>query len=114
MFHSRAWWLALAALAPGLAGCDFQGFRNSQASAEVRRFQEFAPPEGRFTVLMPGTPERKDLKVLDLTCVGYGLNVNNGAYAVGYLDLPRGRSFSKDGAVQGICSEHQGKVLSKK
>jgi hypothetical protein len=75
-------------------------------------FKEFTPPEGGFTVLMPGTPEKKTIPILDMTMIGYGVNVKNGAYAVGFMDMPAGRPFSLDGALQGIVNQHKGKVLS--
>jgi hypothetical protein len=51
-------------------------------------FKEFNSPEGKFTVLMPGTPEKKSQAAQGITLNLYGMNVRNGAYAAGYADLP--------------------------
>jgi hypothetical protein len=75
-------------------------------------FQEFTSPEGKFSILMPGTPEKKTQTTLGLTVVMFGKEVRNGAYAVGYADIPSGVPTSLSGAVQGIARSHNGKILS--
>jgi hypothetical protein len=75
-------------------------------------FKEFSSSEGKFTILMPADPEKKTQTVMGMTVVMYGKNVNKGAYAVGYADIPAGRPISLPGAVQGIAGSHDGKVLS--
>jgi hypothetical protein len=92
--------LALALLAA--AGCG------------TPEFKPFNSEEGRFTVLMPGEPQRKEMSVMKLKCIGFGVKVWGGAYAVGFMDIPPGTPFSLDGAVQGLTRHHEGKVLSNK
>ncbi len=77
-------------------------------------FKDFTSPEGKFTILMPGTPEKKTQTIHNMMLVMYGMNVKNGAYAAGYADIPPGTPFSLPGAVQGIAGSHGGKVLSEK
>ena len=74
----------------------------SLACCNKVEFKEFSSPEGKFTILMPPNPEKKTQTVLGMTVVMYGKNVNNGAFAVGYADIPAGRPMSLPGAVQGI------------
>jgi hypothetical protein len=83
----------------------------SSAGCGSLDFKEFSPPEGKFTILMPGTPEKKSQALQGFTLVMYGVNVRNGAYAVGYADIPPGTPFSLPGAGQGVSNSHQGKVL---
>src|SRR5262245_46720368 len=84
------------------------------ASCNKLNFKEFTSQEGKFSILMPGEPERKSQRILNIELVMYGLDVRNGAYAAGYADLPRGQSFSLDGAIQGVAGTHDGKILSTK
>jgi|SRR5262245_35466405 len=77
-------------------------------------FQEFSSPEGKFSILMPGTPEKKTQTTMGMTVVMFGKDVRNGAYAVGYADIPRNVPTSLSGAVQGIARSHSGKILSEK
>jgi hypothetical protein len=77
-------------------------------------FKEFTSQDGKFSILMPGDPEKKTQKILKIDLVMYGKNVRNGAYAVGYADIPPGQSFSLDGAIQGVSASHSGKVSSTK
>src|SRR5438093_1125700 len=81
---------ALAAAVLVLAGCNKLDFK------------EFTSKEGKFSILMPGEPERKTTKIFNIDLVMYGIDVRNGAYAVGYADFPPGTPLSLDGAVQGI------------
>jgi hypothetical protein len=77
-------------------------------------FKEFKSSDGGFSVLMPGNPEKKEIPVMDLKTTAYGVNVRNGAYAVGYMDVPPGRPISLDGAIKGISTQHQGTVQTTK
>ena len=79
----------LAAAVLMLAGCDKPNFK------------EFTAKDGKFSILMPGEPEKKTQKILNIDLIMYGRNVRNGAYAAGYADIPPGQTFSLDGAVQG-------------
>jgi hypothetical protein len=90
----------LALLLVPLAGC---------GSVE---FKEFNSPEGKFSVLMPPNPERKTQAAGKLNLVMYGVNVRNGAYAVGYTDVPPGTPMSLPGAADGVANSHAGKVTS--
>lgn len=79
------------------------------------KFTEFSPSGGRFSILMPGTPQEQKQKAMGMTVVMYGVNVKNGAYAAGYADLPPGLPANLSGAVQGAANSHgTGKVLSEK
>src|SRR5262249_457403 len=91
----------LAAVVLMLAGCN------------KLNFKEFTSEEGKFSILMPGDPERKTQRIRGLEMVMYGMNVKNGAYVVGYMDAP-GRPLSLDGAIQNVTNEHNGKISSTK
>ena len=76
-------------------------------------FKEFASADGRFKVQMPGTPQEKTETVAGATMKIYTLREKDGAYVVGFLDLPipSGESEaqlqarldgSRDGAVRGV------------
>lgn len=54
---------------------------------------EFASPEGKFSVLLPGTPEKRDQRFKgpggNTTLHNFVVDLkDDGAYTVGYLDLP--------------------------
>ncbi len=94
--------IAMLSLLPALAGCG------------KPEFKDFSAADGKFTVLMPGTPQRKTQSVSGLNLVMYATEVKNGAYGVGYADLPANADFSLPGAVQGMAGTYSGKVLSEK
>src|SRR5689334_13577203 len=94
--------LTLAALLLPLSGCNKLSFK------------EFAPPEGKFSILMPGTPDKKTQSVMGMTVVGYGVDVRNGAFAVFYADIPPGMPFDLSGGVKGAVNPYGGSVQSEK
>lgn len=77
-------------------------------------FKEFTSPEGKFSILMPANPEKKTQDVLGQTMVAYGKNVRNGAYVVGYFDVPAGVPVSLPGAAQGAANTAAGKVTTER
>ena len=94
--------LTLAVLLLPLSGCNKLSFK------------EFSSPEGKFSVLMPGNPDKKTQSVEGLTVVGYGVEVRNGAFAVFYADIPPGRPFNLSGGIKGAVAPYGGSVLSEK
>jgi hypothetical protein len=50
--------------------------------------KEFVSPEGKFRVMMPGTPVRQQQRLGPMTIAMYSLQNSNGAYMVGYVDVP--------------------------
>jgi hypothetical protein len=77
-------------------------------------FKEFSSPEGKFSILMPGNPEKKEQNVKGIKMVSYGVETKAWSYGVAYGDMLPNTTFSPSGAVQGIASVFQGKVLSEK
>jgi hypothetical protein len=76
--------------------------------------QEFTPEEGGFTVLMPGKPQKKSLNIPtaqgNLPGVAYGVEVPNGAFVVGYFDIPPGGQYDCLAGVRGVADQFQGEV----
>jgi hypothetical protein len=74
-------------------------------------FKEFSSVDGKFTILMPGTPTKKEQSVLGIKVVAFGVDVKNGAFAVTYADIPKDTPFDLSGAMNGITGSFAGKVL---
>jgi len=74
--------------------------------------KEFSDTEGKFTVMMPGKPDKKVQQAHGLTLTMFGSNVSNGAFAIGYADVPPGMPFDIAGCAGGVASTHGGKVLT--
>jgi hypothetical protein len=51
-------------------------------------FKEFTSTEGRFKVLMPGTPTEKTETASGVTMKIFSVEGRNGAYAVAFADMP--------------------------
>ncbi|MDY3563596.1 hypothetical protein R5W23_005210 [Gemmata sp. JC673] len=81
--------LALALLIP-IAGCGQQSFR------------PFMPPEGGYTVLMPGSPSRSERDENGLRMTVYEAGRPNESYAVASAAVPPG-GVDLDGAVSGLA-----------
>ena len=56
-------------------------------------FSEFSPPDGKFSILMPGTPEKKTKIAKGLKNITYGADAGNNAYSVSYADLPNDNPY---------------------
>jgi hypothetical protein len=95
-----------------IALCILLGCSSGKKTTTPVEFKEFSAPDGKFSVLMPGTPEKKTQTIQGMRLVMYGVDVKDGAYVVGYADPQPGRPVSLPGAVQGVAGSHDGKVLS--
>jgi hypothetical protein len=51
-------------------------------------FKEFVSPEGKFRVMMPGTPVRQQQRLGPISITMYTLQNSNGAYVVAFCDVP--------------------------
>jgi hypothetical protein len=56
--------------------------------ADKPDFEEFASKEGRFKVLMPGTPKESTEEVRGITLNSFTLKEADGFYGVVYADMP--------------------------
>jgi hypothetical protein len=68
------------------------------------KIAEFSPPDGRFSIQMPGKPRKEEMSFGNLRLTMYGDVVNDVEYAVGYVDqqanLPDSHyAFMMDGIV---------------
>ena len=77
-------------------------------------WKEFTGPDGKFTVLMPGTPKEQSqpAPVPGLTVKMYMVDLGSSAFAVSTTDLPPGTPFDYTAGVQGAIQGYQGKLLS--
>jgi hypothetical protein len=75
-------------------------------------WKEYTSAEGRFSVLLPGTPKEGTRAQAGLTVKSYGVEVKNGAYAALYTDLPPGTPFDCSAAIRAMADNSQGQVLS--
>jgi WD40 repeat protein len=87
--------LALSGLGYGLliGFLGMGGMTTLRGGIPAAAWDEFAPPEGRFRVMMPGTPTRRDLVPTDtpgLTLFGVDWDRGNVAFLAGYGDLSEG------------------------
>jgi hypothetical protein len=57
----------------------------SQREGELNHFQS---AEGRFSVLLPGTPKKQNLSVSGISTTAYTIDEKDGAYVVVFADLP--------------------------
>lgn len=73
-------------------------------------FKEFTSPEGKFSILMPGDPERKTQDLLGKQLIFFSKNLRHGSYGVGFLDIPPGFPINLPGAAEGATNAHAGKV----
>jgi hypothetical protein len=58
---------------------------SSQRAAELTTFQS---AEGRFSILMPGTPQKQNLSVSGISTTAYAIEEKDGGYVVVFADLP--------------------------
>jgi hypothetical protein len=76
------------------------------------KFTEFSPPDGAFTVLMPGAPEKKTQNIRGVQGTVWGVDVPGGAFTVVYFDLPPGVPFDLDAGIRGVAGQFDGTVVS--
>lgn len=60
------------------------------------QLKEFASAEGRFKVMLPGTPEEQSRTTSNVVTKLYAIEDREGAYVVGFADLPAGIVPSDD------------------
>jgi hypothetical protein len=86
-----------------------------------KAFRPFAPPDGSFTVQMPGKPAsstetlnftQTDGRSLSLDFQGYGAKTKGVSYLVLYADLPQGATVNLSSVVQSLAGAWKGSVLS--
>jgi hypothetical protein len=92
----RLCWLATAFALFLTAGCG-------------KEWKEASSPEGKFTVLMPGTPKEQSRTQAGITNHIFALEVKDGAYMVSYLDVPPGTPANYSLAIQAAAANRQGK-----
>jgi len=96
-----------------VSGCSKTGSNNSN------EFKEFASAEGRFKVLMPGTPKEESQAAAGTNMKTYSLTEKEGAYMVAFADLPLPKGMKEpeiqkrlDGARDGMLSNVGGKLTN--
>src|SRR5439155_13767976 len=93
--------LVVALLVP-LAGCG------------RTKFQEFSPPDGDFTVLLPGSPDRKEQDVAGMKVGVYEVGHRSGTFKVMFADLPLVPPADFLGAaVTGLADQRRGTVVTR-
>jgi hypothetical protein len=75
-------------------------------------FSEFSSKEGKFAILMPGTPEKKTKFVNGVTQITYGTSFNNCVYSVSYADMPTFDAFNLNNSAKNVVKAFAGKVLT--
>lgn len=68
----------------------FVAFAATLTGCGKSQFKEFAPPDGRFTIQMPGKPRKEEMGFGALRLTMFGDVVNEEEYAVGYVDVQSG------------------------
>lgn len=88
-------------------------------AADKVEFKEFQSKEGRFKVLIPGTPKELERSTAGIRTKMYVIEIkNNGAYMAAYADKP-GTKDAKDDVIEkvlkasrdGVISNFNGKLL---
>src|SRR5438067_3751332 len=93
--------LVVALLVP-LAGCG------------RTKFQEFSPSDGDFTVLLPGSPDRKEQDVAGMKVGVYEVGHRSGTFKVMFADLPLVPPADFLGAaVTGLADQRRGTVVTR-
>jgi hypothetical protein len=77
-------------------------------------WQPFTPPNGAFTVTMPGAPTFTTQNIGGLQLHVYTVMAGRTEYSAMYCDLPPGTPVNFDVAIQGACNASGGTVTSKK
>jgi hypothetical protein len=73
-------------------------------------FKEYTSAQGKYSVLMPGTPKKETRPAGPLTLHFEMVENRNDAWGVGYADLPPGTPFDYEGAVKGMANANGGTV----
>jgi hypothetical protein len=81
-------------------------------------FKEFVSPEGKFRVILPGTPMQKRQQFGPVSLTMYTLENRDGAYMAGFCDVPIGANESEamtqrrlDGAREGAVRNVNGALI---
>ncbi|HJZ58753.1 MAG TPA: hypothetical protein VKE74_27670 [Gemmataceae bacterium] len=120
MFQSAV--LSVSVLTAGFAGLLSTPTAATAASpGNADDWKAFSPKGGKFTVKMPGEPQKLSQQVDGLKVVLYGYEeADAGMYMVGYVDLPPGTVTGEntseflDQFVKGAAEGMDGKVLKSK
>lgn len=72
--------------------------------------QEFSPEGGRFTVMMPGTPNKQERFEAGFRLIAHGVESPNDAHMVGYSDIPASEGHELDGALDGMRQKASGTI----
>jgi hypothetical protein len=75
-------------------------------------FTPFTSAEGKFTVLMPGEPEKKTKTARGVKYIAYGASVSEGVFAVGYSDLTNPSGVNLSDNIKAIAKAHGGTLVS--
>jgi hypothetical protein len=82
------------------------------AGCKKPEFQEFSPPDGRFKVLLPGSPRKEERNDQGIQFTMYLTRHFGEEYGVGYADVPPGRPVDLNGAVTGMAQKVAGSNTS--
>lgn len=83
-------------------------------------WEGFSPENGKFTILIPGTPKETSQSIGALTNKIYSLETNFSDFVVSYADLPKVLTSDDDikrlfdGGINGIIAQKNGRLLSDK
>jgi hypothetical protein len=75
---------------------------------------EFSPPDGKFSILMPGTPDPSIRSLQGYKHTSYVASSGDLTYSIGYADIPLEGPYNLSRGVQGVAVTQEGKVLSDK
>ncbi|VTR90919.1 Uncharacterized protein OS=Chthoniobacter flavus Ellin428 GN=CfE428DRAFT_3014 PE=4 SV=1 [Gemmata massiliana] len=89
---------ALVFLSP-LVGC---------GKRELKDFRQFTSPDGKYTVLMPGTPYTEVRNEYGFQLTTHAVEVWGEGYAVSSADIPAGTPCDLSGAVTGLAQKVNG------
>lgn len=84
------------------------------ASPAPAAWQKFAPRDGGFSVLFPGTATTSKRSANGVEVVVYGCETPGVNYVVGYFAFPPGMTLTLDAVISSMVSQTKGKLLSQK
>ena len=68
------------------------------------QLKEFSPPDGNFTILMPGKPNREEKDINGMRMTAYSTGWRGEEHWVAFATLPPGTTGDLDGAVSGMSN----------
>jgi hypothetical protein len=80
--------------------------------AKAKVWTPFTTPDGKVSVLFPGTPKQQNTTASGLALNNYVCEFRTEAYLLSQTDLPPGGAGDLQGGVNGIAQNANGKILS--